>query len=369
MSELPLYCLEQCPERKPEGNAGLWFDKFCNQWQRESGAWTMKSFQKDESPKLNWLSTLTGKQLGTKKQIEEAACRLRKLTTRRGGCAHAFVLTSRFATGLGRSHPVENGFAWHPTLGTPYLPGSSVKGLVRAWARTDAEPSPDGATRNRLLGCREQSGAICFLDAIPTAPVKLEADVMTPHYAQWNANDLPGDWRSPTPIPFLVTAPRTQFLFSFAPRTGAKLNKDDLTTISCWLESALEWAGAGAKTAVGYGRFQRDERTEATWREQQQEQQMASTPAGRWQLGLQKLSEAEVLDRVLENLLKEGGALQDAAERRAFAEAVQALGFPPHWKRGKAHDPKTGVGRKKLKERAQAIEDALKASQPQQNTA
>jgi CRISPR-associated protein Cmr6 len=34
---------------------------------------------------------------------------------------------------LGNPHPVEKGFLWHPTLGTPSLPGSGVKGLVRAW--------------------------------------------------------------------------------------------------------------------------------------------------------------------------------------------------------------------------------------------
>lgn len=361
MPELPLYRLDQPPERKPESNAGLWFDKFCNKWNREGDDWRMRSSRQGESPKLDWLNTLTREHLGDKGQIDEAAQRLRNLAELRAGCSLAFTLTSRFATGLGRSHPVENGFAWHPTLGTPYLPGSSVKGLVRAWARTDAEPRPDDETLARLLGSREQAGAICFLDAVPTKPVKLEADVMTPHYAQWREDDPPGDWRSPTPIPFLVTAAVTPFLFGFAPRAGAKLEKDDLAAISGWLECALEWAGAGAKTAVGYGRFRRDKSTEAGWREQQQQRQMASTPAGRWKLELEKLSEDAVLYSVLENLLKEGGALRDAAERRAFAEAVQALDFLPFWKGGRKRDPRTNVGAKKLKERAKAINAELMA--------
>ena len=36
-----------------------------------------------------------------------------------------------FATGLGNEHPLENGFAFLNPYGLPYLPGSSVKGVVR----------------------------------------------------------------------------------------------------------------------------------------------------------------------------------------------------------------------------------------------
>ena len=77
------------------------------------------------------------------------------------------------------SHPVENGFAWHPTLGMPYLPGSSIKGLVRAWAREHAEDSPAPDTMTRLLGGPGRAGSVCFLDAVPTAPAQLEADVIS----------------------------------------------------------------------------------------------------------------------------------------------------------------------------------------------
>jgi CRISPR-associated protein Cmr6 len=39
--------------------------------------------------------------------------------------------TAPFATGLGIEHPLENGFAFLDPYGLPYLPGSSVKGVVR----------------------------------------------------------------------------------------------------------------------------------------------------------------------------------------------------------------------------------------------
>jgi len=39
--------------------------------------------------------------------------------------------TAPFVTGMGMEHPLENGFAFLDPYGVPYLPGSSVKGVVR----------------------------------------------------------------------------------------------------------------------------------------------------------------------------------------------------------------------------------------------
>ncbi len=268
---LPLYSSAAAapPKYNSNSHAGLWFDKFCDQWANDGQSWSMshkKGSRPSSDPKLDWINTLTGRAIGDKGRIEEYVARLTRLVEARKGTYTVFTTESRFVTGLGRSHPVENGFAWHPTLGTPYLPGSSIKGLVRAWAKTEtgsAGATPDGKTVDRLLGSSDGSGSagsvgsVCCLDAVPVKPVKLEADVMTPHYAGWSPSDPPGDWLSPTPIPFLVTAPETSFLFGIIPRTtddGA-----DPKQVEHWLREALEWFGAGAKTAVGYGRFARDD--------------------------------------------------------------------------------------------------------------
>ena len=61
---------------------------------------------------------------------------------------------------------------------------------------------------------------------------------------------------SPVPIPFLVTTRETPFLFGLIPRRT--VSSEDLAAVSDWLRFALAWAGAGAKTAVGYGRFRQD---------------------------------------------------------------------------------------------------------------
>ncbi len=256
---LPRYATPPPDTRPRDGHPGLWFDKFCDRWRIEvptTGITVHSSVTLDGRAKLEWIETLTKAKVGSKLQLDECASRLARLIDGRGGRFAVLTTKSRFVTGLGRSHPVENGFAWHPTLGTPYLPGSSIKGLMRAWARLDADPSPPCETVRRLLGDRGKAGGISFLDAVPIAPVQLEADVMTPHYAGWTKEKPPGDWCSPTPIPFLVAAAGTSFLFGVLPG-GA--SADDLCVAMSWLGSALTWNGAGAKTAVGYGRFATDD--------------------------------------------------------------------------------------------------------------
>ncbi len=60
------------------------------------------------------------------------------------------VLISPLATGLGNPHPVENGFAFLPPYGIPYLSGSSVKGVLRRACEEIAlfsDSSSDGGWR------------------------------------------------------------------------------------------------------------------------------------------------------------------------------------------------------------------------------
>lgn len=165
-----------------------------------------------------------------------------------------------FVTGLGRNHPVENGFAWHQTLGTPYLPGSSVKGVVRSWAKIWEEENDE--TINRIFGPRDSItssvGSVIFLDAIPISQVQLKADVMTPHYGPYYQGDEPpADWHSPVPVPFLVVETGQDFLFGVMPRRPEdQRDGEDCKKAAEWLRVALNKIGGGAKTAVGYGRFE-----------------------------------------------------------------------------------------------------------------
>lgn len=341
------------------GNAGLWYDKLCDRW---SDGWTLAG---DDEKKLAWIETVTRQRIGMEVLLAESLGRVLRLTVARGGVFGIFVTENRFVTGLGRSHPVENGFAWHSTLGVPYLPGSSIKGLVRAWAEHDAEPRPARELVDAILGSAGAAGQVVFADAVPPAPVKLEADVMTPHYAGWTPTEPPGDWCGPVPVPFLVTAPQTAFAFSLLPVRAA--GADAAQEAFKWLRAALTHAGAGAKTAVGYGRFRYDEeRTQARTKELDKERRARTeaarraeaerAPEGRWSLELEGKPEREILELVRVHLEKE--PLPDLAERQRFARAVIATGLPKLWRKGQKRDPGTQVGSAKLRHRAKIVEAA-----------
>ena len=356
----PLYAraVNEPKSRGSRGHAGLWFDKFCDRW-TNGKSWTMSDG--DGSPKLDWIKEATNTPVGNLEEIEECVLRMVLLATSRGGRFAIFKNVSRFMTGLGRSHPVENGFAWHPTLGTPYLPGSSVKGLVLAWVKAEAGMRPDQKKWKRLFGSLKRTGCICFMDAVPASPANLEPDVMTPHYAGWNKKNPPGDWMSPNPIPFLTVANGNSFLFAIVPGRGA--SDEDMDLAEGWVEDALDWAGGGAKTAVGYGRFIRDVKKTESWNErlkaERRQPDAIEGPADRWHSEIGGKTEEEILDVVRVKLEKE--AFEDSSDRQAFAAAVIAL-YPEwveRWRKGMKQDPRTSTGGKKLKHRARLLDNAV----------
>lgn len=194
-----------------------------------------------------------------------------------GGQCFVMKTDWRFVSGLGNGHPFETGFIWHRTLGVPYLSGSSVKGLLRAWAdpRLDKEDKPQGwGDPNRwpqvkhLFGDTNDDGAgtLIVFDALPLSPPTIELDIMNPHYAAYYAGDAkkdpipPADYLSPTPIFFLAVAAGQSFQFVLAPRCPKKANAENDVALGFeLLKEALSTLGAGGKTAVGYGTFHPEE--------------------------------------------------------------------------------------------------------------
>lgn len=272
MNGLPLYRLpgDRLPERSADGNAGLWYDKFCHLWETEEkpGRGTVIAVDKTQ-----WIQTVTGKPMGDAALLVEHARRLETMARARGGACVDLVCAERMVSGLGRAHPVQNGFAWHHALGVPYLGGSGLKGLVRAWAKdwaADAAPQenipqddiprifgpppPQGRAGSGESGLAV--GSVVVLDALPVGPVFLEADVMTPHYTAWyQEGQWPGDWHDPVPVPFLTVAPGAVFRFAVMPRCPGGTADEDARRVLACLTRALDVLGAGAKTAAGYGRF------------------------------------------------------------------------------------------------------------------
>lgn len=72
------------------------------------------------------------------RQYEQAQSFAENSLLRIGASSHA-----PFMTGIGMEHPLENGFAFLNPYGLPYLPGSSIKGVLRRAAEDLALNDPD----------------------------------------------------------------------------------------------------------------------------------------------------------------------------------------------------------------------------------
>ena len=217
------------------------------------------------------------------------------------------IATAPFTTGLGNEHPLENGFAFLNPYGLPYLPGSGVKGVLRQAARELTsgdwgDPQGWDAGTIHLLERRGHAtiqlsiidvlfgretpdgdgdhvrGALSFWDALPQIPGDtLAVDIMTPHQSHYyqkrqdrksGDSTSPHDSGAPNPISFLTLPPGTGFAFhvvcdqAHLERLASDLAHDLRwqTLLTAAFEHAFEWLGFGAKTAVGYGAMQVNER-------------------------------------------------------------------------------------------------------------
>jgi CRISPR-associated protein Cmr6 len=264
-------------------NPGLVFDRFAPDWSSKS---TLKK---------------EGLQRVTKAQADEAL--LREWNARWERCVRAargepFTLQTnwRFVAGLGRKGSLEVGFTFH-RYGFPILPGSSVKGVARAWAflwlaeqanvnplaeldevlSADSEDDekeekkkylrwraaqPDEVQQladdfRVIFGTPATAGRAVFFDAIPAQLPTLELDVMNPHFPEYyKGNAPPTDWQSPVPVYFLTVAAGTEFRFGVGWRGALDKAGQRLHQLAQeWLTEGLTNLGAGAKTSAGYGYF------------------------------------------------------------------------------------------------------------------
>lgn len=258
----PLYAdiLEKQPwKKKQNAHMGLVVDKFADGWYWSDGILEFAKSQpvKSTSPK-SWLDMFPV-ECGSKAHLNDACQQQRKLIRALDGKIIPLCNTSRFVTGTGRNHPLENGMTWHHTLGTPYLPGSSLKGLLRAWCRE--EETQEAKTKiDNWFGATTQVGKFILLDMIPKTPLQVEVDIMTPHYGPYyqdkDKNIPPAEWHDPNPIPFLVVQANATWQLGIIPGPQHRgISDDDLQLLNDYLENALQILGAGAKTASGYGHF------------------------------------------------------------------------------------------------------------------
>lgn len=261
----------------PQANVGLWFTRFYDGF---DPAWEIDARSKGDFIKAT--AALSDKQdKASTDRLKAFAARQKTLCEALGGQCVTLTTDGPLVTGTGLSHPVENGFTFHPTTGMPYLPASGVKGLLRAWTEVWAGLSDEakrervalwfGAVKDKDGQEEDEAGALVFFDAVPADKVTLGCDVLTPHMGGWYeqgdrlseqnfAKVAPGDWHSPVPSPFLVVEKGAKLQFGIAPRLTGDAAHDAQARAAVGLAlkelaKALEWIGAGAKTAAGYGRL------------------------------------------------------------------------------------------------------------------
>ncbi len=268
-------------DQMEKANRGLLFDKFGSAWRNNRGRYEFdKGVKRDKGDAGEWLTRMA-KPLNKSSQLEDALSRRRQFVAAMGGEILCVKNTSRFVTGMGREHPSENGFAWHHSLGVPYLPGSSLKGILRSWHREDMGELIEKGKEKRweevdqtkeIFGDQEAVGKFIFLDMLPVDPPKLVVDVMTPHYGSYYQDaKIPGDWHSPVPIKFLTVEKGQEWHLAILP--GMSVDGHDIQELKELCEQlyeALDYSGAGAKTAVGYGRMVSNRELSAKWKAEDQ---------------------------------------------------------------------------------------------------
>jgi len=382
----PLYSDAQTAIRCSSSHAGLWFDRYFAGFL--DGARKPDDKNKAEKDqwsrnKADWIKS-NAQQVGDKILIDALIARRRQLLETINGTSLTMATDWHFVTGMGNNHPVENGFAWHPTLGVPYLTGAAGKGLLRTWCEVWAE-NFNAEMIQRWFGDTNQSGELMFFDAIPTQPVQLKADIMTPHYGKWyelgdqgpkpDGSNVPADWHDPLPVQFLVVDKGQAFQFSVVKRPHSDILLGDVTKA---LAEALEWIGAGAKKAAGYGRFSEDpqakgerEKDEQEGRDREAEEQrlqkLDAMPEHERLLeesryALDKLAPSLCLDdraygelRSIINRLLEAAANWSEQERKEAVEWVNAILDQYGWRHPDFNAAKKKKWEKKMRQRLEGM--------------
>lgn len=182
----------------------------------------------------------------------------------------------RLIVGLGGESVYETSITLHHVYGIPFIPASSIKGVVRSWIISNIFlPKIDSETHkgnkveeealqdpvfNKWFGSQDSIGKLTFFDAFPLSIPYITPDVMNPHYQEYYSDNkgqkAPTDFQRTNPISFLtVSGCAFQFIIGSNESSLIKDSRIDNKSISDWLHSALTSHGLGAKTAVGYGYF------------------------------------------------------------------------------------------------------------------
>ncbi|NKC12768.1 MAG: type III-B CRISPR module RAMP protein Cmr6 [Gammaproteobacteria bacterium] len=152
---VPVDDLRECPP-------GHRFDLYCKLWDEN---WSLERDEKKAA-----LKDCCGRLSKAARELAAALRERQHLSL--GSLPAALEIPARstgpFVTGLGLEHPTEIGFAFLAPYGLPYLPGSSVKGVVRRAMEErileGAEQGPDIAALWWLFGLDAVNGLLAGIE-------------------------------------------------------------------------------------------------------------------------------------------------------------------------------------------------------------
>lgn len=173
------------------------------------------------------------------------------------------AVEGRLLVGVGNETVAEVGLTLRHVDGTPYIPGSALKGLARHYAERQLAQGGSAALLGAgsayhqvLFGQQANAAHVTYFDAWfvpdPADDRPLQADVITVHHPTYYSSEgqkwAPWDLDDPNPVA-LLSARGTYLLAVRGPNAHwAKLALDIL-------KQALSDWGIGAKTSSGYGRL------------------------------------------------------------------------------------------------------------------
>lgn len=249
---------------------------------------------------------------------------------------------SRIIHGLGGGHVREAGLTLHPVYGVPYIPASSVKGLVRNWfiqAYCDGkeERLQENKWGSLVFGSQEQRGIVQFYDIFLHESLRLEADIMSVHFQDYySGKDAATDYgHNIIPVTFWTVNVKEANIFLTMKKEHLPSVPDEeaLKLAAAWTGQALTELGIGSKTSLGYGLF--SEVTDVTeeeiyqliikhqkQKEEEREEQLRLQKEQEEKARLEAMTEEERLVYEIESL-SDSQADQELSKTRLYNEVIE----------------------------------------------
>ncbi|OCS91029.1 type III-B CRISPR module RAMP protein Cmr6 [Caryophanon latum] len=177
---------------------------------------------------------------------------------------------SNIIHGLGAAHVRETALTIHGVYGIPYIPASSMKGIVRAWfieafCNGDEAQLASHPIGSFVFGTQEHSGIAQFYDVFLHTDLSLQPDILTTHYPEYYQSKRSAtDDQKLNIVKFWTVSVREATVFvslqkqlpaalqqAIAPKTSEQLAE----AVANWTAQALTEFGVGSKTSSGYGLF------------------------------------------------------------------------------------------------------------------